>query len=106
MALFLTTLVLAVSATARGITEAPSAITPAAKADCALTNSIPGCGIGCLISAGGAAGCSNPLDLGCQCKVAAQIRSLASDCVTSACGKELGSTLQSVAGAICTQCVL
>jgi hypothetical protein len=60
--------------------------------------------IPCLLSAGGAAGCSNALDLGCQCKVAPQIRSLAAPCVLSKCGPDLGSTLQSVAEAICTQC--
>ena len=45
MATFFLTLVLAASAAARGITEAPSAITPAAQADCPLTNSIPNCGV-------------------------------------------------------------
>jgi hypothetical protein len=106
MALFFTTLVLAVSAAARGITEAPSAITPVAKADCTLTSSIPACGIGCLVSAGSAAGCPDALDLACQCKAATEIRSLASSCVTSACGEEVGSTVESVADAICTVCTV
>ncbi|KAK4032216.1 hypothetical protein C8A01DRAFT_20685 [Parachaetomium inaequale] len=106
MAPFYLTLILAASAAARGITEAPSVITPAAQADCPLTNSIPGCGIGCLISAGGAAGCSNPFDLACQCKAASQIRSLASPCVTKSCGQSMGSSLESVAAAICTQCTV
>lgn len=60
--------------------------------------------IGCLISAGGEAGCSNPLDLSCQCKQASQIRSIAAPCVESEYGPELGSSLESVAAAICTQC--
>ncbi len=45
MALVLTTLCLAAGAAARGITEAPSVITPAPEAPCTLTNSIPGCGV-------------------------------------------------------------
>jgi hypothetical protein len=50
MAPFFLALVLAASAAARGITEAPSAITPAAQADCPLTNSIPSCGVSRLRS--------------------------------------------------------
>lgn len=45
MALVLTTLCLASCAAARGITEAPSVITPAPEALCTLTNSIPSCGV-------------------------------------------------------------
>ena len=61
--------------------------------------------IPCLISAGSAAGCSNPLDLACQCKAGPQIRSLAAPCVKSKCSPDLGSSLDSVADAICTECV-
>jgi hypothetical protein len=45
MAFLLTALFLAVSVSAWGITEAPSAITPAPEEACSLTNSIPGCGV-------------------------------------------------------------
>lgn len=122
MALLFTALFLAVSASARGITEAPAAITPGPEAPCTLTNSIPGCGVSrlplwecrvltlvqipCLISAGGEAGCFNPLDLACQCKAATKIRGLASDCVRASCGPEVGSSLESVADAICTECAV
>ncbi len=123
VALVFAILCLAACAAARGITEAPSVITPAPEAPCTLTNSIPGCGVSlqhvldltfrvlivlqipCLISAGSAAGCSNPLDLACQCKAGPQIRSLAAPCVKSKCSPELGSSLDSVADAICTECV-
>jgi hypothetical protein len=60
--------------------------------------------IACLISAGSRAGCHNPLDLPCQCKVADSISSYASPCVMSECGTAVGSSLQSVAAAICTEC--
>jgi hypothetical protein len=45
MALLLTTLFLAVSVSARGITEAPSAITRVPEEACTLTNDIPSCGV-------------------------------------------------------------
>ncbi|KAK4149672.1 hypothetical protein C8A00DRAFT_18673 [Chaetomidium leptoderma] len=106
MALFVTTLLLAVSASARGITEPPSAITPAPEAACTLTSLIPSCGITCLISAAAGAGCPNPFDLACQCKVASKIHSIAAPCVQSKCGPQLGSTLDSVAAAICTECAV
>ncbi|KAK4139937.1 uncharacterized protein C8A04DRAFT_15422 [Dichotomopilus funicola] len=97
-------LVLAASAMARGITEAASEITPAPIVNCPLTNSIPACGIGCLMSAGNAAGCFNPLDLACQCKAATKIHSLASSCVAKSCGAAGASTVDSLAVAICSQC--
>lgn len=45
MALFHLHIFLAVCATAKGITEPPSAITVVAAAACPLTNSIPACGV-------------------------------------------------------------
>ncbi len=63
------------------------------------------CQIGCLMSAANAGGCPNVLDLKCQCSKSSQIRSLAEPCVKSKCGDETGSILNSVADAICTECV-
>jgi hypothetical protein len=57
------------------------------------------------MDAANAAGCSNVYDLKCQCQAAGAIRSIASPCVQSACGDELGLSLNSVVQAICTQCV-
>ncbi|KAJ4286578.1 hypothetical protein N0V88_008001 [Collariella sp. IMI 366227] len=80
--------------------------TQAAKAPeaCTLTNSIPGCGITCLLNASNEAGCSNPFDLTCQCKAAEQIRSFAAPCVKSKCDEKAASSVESVARAICTEC--
>ncbi|KAK4245096.1 hypothetical protein C7999DRAFT_16675 [Corynascus novoguineensis] len=100
-----TTLALAISVACQGITEAPAVVTPAMAADCPLTNSIPLCGIQCLMSAGSAVGCSDVRDLQCACKSASKIRDKAAPCVTRSCGRRRGSSLESVAAAICTQCV-
>ncbi|KAL1841805.1 hypothetical protein VTJ49DRAFT_6558 [Mycothermus thermophilus] len=108
MALLLTSLFLAASASARGvnvITQAAAAITPGAeRADCPLTNSVPLCGIPCLVSAAAANGCGL-LDLACQCEQAADISSSASACLVSSCGAETATSVHSVAVAICTECV-
>ncbi|KAK4236958.1 hypothetical protein C8A03DRAFT_16449 [Achaetomium macrosporum] len=105
MALLFAALFFAVSTTARAITEAPAAITPVPAPSCPLTSAVPSCGVECLMDAAGAAGCSNLFDLQCQCQNAAAIRSIASPCVQNSCGDELGLSLESVASAICTQCV-
>ncbi|KAK4097322.1 hypothetical protein N658DRAFT_489297 [Parathielavia hyrcaniae] len=105
MAFLVNILLFGVCVAARGlITEAPSAITAAPAAPCPLTNSIPACGISCMINAGSEAGCGM-LDLPCQCSAASQIRSLAAPCVRSNCGPDRASQVESVGSAICSQCV-
>ncbi|AEO71906.1 uncharacterized protein THITE_2124787 [Thermothielavioides terrestris NRRL 8126] len=106
MAARLAAALLAVCAAARGITEPLSAITPGpvSAEDCPLTASMPGCGLPCLISAANAVGCNDILDLECQCSSQTLIRDSASSCVLASCGEQVGTTVESVASAICSQC--
>ncbi|KAL2128079.1 hypothetical protein VTI74DRAFT_9758 [Chaetomium olivicolor] len=106
MAALFSTIIMAVCAAARGITEPPAMNTEVARAPeaCSLINSIPGCGIPCLLDASGKEGCPNPFDFACQCKAADKIHARAAPCVSSSCNEQLRSTLESVAKAICTEC--